>query len=200
MEFKPEQGARVAKLIQVGCDRAAATLSDCTGLRISVEAPAVSIRSLTEAMLEVNRAMDGNVATVVQRFSGSLSGHAIFVLDESSALILSDVIQARGPVNLIDLAAGEVLLETGSIILNACVGALGNVLAARIDFAVPTFRFRTQRALDGRDGLADGEPVEAVFVQTRLRVKTADLPCSVTIAVGFDSLERVLVALDRSNN
>ena len=111
MEFKPEQGARVAKLIQVGCDRAAATLSDCTGLRTSVDAPAVSIRSMAEAMTQVKRSLGGEVATVVQRFSGSLSGHAIFVLDESSALILSNAIQARGPVNIVNLSAGEYHFE-----------------------------------------------------------------------------------------
>src|SRR5207302_1442334 len=77
------------------------------------------------------------VASVNQVFSGPISGNAILLLDQKAALLLNSLLTDRKDAPELDGAAREVISEVGNILLNACLGAFGNLLKVQVTFTVP---------------------------------------------------------------
>src|SRR5579863_3620108 len=89
MDLSAEQRDSLTELINIGYGRAASALSELTGYRITLEVPKVSMHSIGEMEPMLNEIMASPVASVNQNFFGPVSGNALFLLDEGSALLLS---------------------------------------------------------------------------------------------------------------
>ena len=72
--------------------RAAASLSEMTGYRIMLEVPQLTLLDIKEVGPRLGWMLEGNVACVNQVFSGSISGNALLVMEQSAALVLSQLI------------------------------------------------------------------------------------------------------------
>ena len=80
---------------------------------------------------------------VNQVFSGPISGNAILLLDREAAMLLNRLLTDRSDTPELDGAAREVITEVGNIVLNACLGAFGNLLKVQVTFTVPSLQIES---------------------------------------------------------
>src|SRR4029079_6414128 len=96
----------------------------------------------------LERVIRTEVASVHQIFSGSVSGDALLILDQSGASILKELLTNEPALPLtIDASAREVITEVGNILLNACLGTFGNLLNVQVTFSVPQLNLESLGAI-----------------------------------------------------
>lgn len=197
MELTPSQKDALTELINIGYARAAAALSDLTGHRISLEVPEVAIHLIPEISQKLQRVITGEVASINQVFSGPINGNAILLLDRGAALLLNDLLTDRSASSDLDGAAREVITEVGNIVLNACLGAFGNLLKVQVSFTVPQLQIETvQKVL--RSITVIGDELEyALIIHTRFHMRASDVSGYLVIILGVTSLERLLTELQK---
>lgn len=195
MELTASQKDALTELINIGYARAAAALSDLTGHRISLEVPEVAIHLIPEITVKLQSVITGEVASVNQVFSGPINGNAILLLDRGAALLLNKLLTDRPSSAELDGAAREVITEVGNIVLNACLGAFGNLLKVQVSFTVPLLQIESvQKVLKSITVKGDGLEY-ALIIHTRFHMRASDVSGYLVIILGVTSLERLLVEL-----
>ncbi|HLX70188.1 MAG TPA: chemotaxis protein CheC [Verrucomicrobiae bacterium] len=197
MELTASQKDALTELINIGYARAAAALSDLTGHRISLEVPEVAIHLIPEISEKLQRVIVGEVASINQVFSGPINGNAILLLDRGAAMLLNNLLTDRSAASDLDGAAREVITEVGNIVLNACLGAFGNLLKIQVSFTVPHLQIETvQKVL--RSITVSGDELEyALIIHTRFHMRASDVSGYLVIILGVTSLERLLMELQK---
>lgn len=197
MDLTTSQKDALTELINIGYARAAAALSDLTGHRISLEVPEVAIHLIPEISEKLQRVVTGEVATINQVFSGPINGNAILLLDRGAAVLLNNLLTDRTATSDLDGAAREVITEVGNIVLNACLGAFGNLLKIQVSFTVPQLQIESvQKVL--RSITVRGDELEyALIIHTRFHMRASDVSGYLVIILGVTSLERLLVELQK---
>jgi chemotaxis protein CheC len=195
MELTASQQDALTELINIGYARAAAALSDLTGHRISLEVPEVAIHAIPEIKAKLERVVKGEVATVHQVFSGPIRGNAILLLDREAALLLNGLLTDRPGSPELDGAAREVITEVGNIVLNACLGAFGNLLKVQVSFTVPYLQVEKVQRVLGSIIVAGNELEYALVIHTRFHMRTKDVSGYLVIILGVTSLEMLLLEL-----
>jgi chemotaxis protein CheC len=199
MDLTPEQRDGLTELINIGYGRAASALSELTGYRITLEVPRVSMHSIREMEPMLNEIMSSPVASVNQNFFGPVSGNAVFLLDEPSAVLLSRLLTDEKSVSsALDANAREIITEVGNILLNACLGVFGNLLKIKINFSVPRLSVQSiDRVLYNASEQSD-EPLQyGLMIRTQFNVKAADVMGYLVIVLGIASLDRLLAELEK---
>jgi chemotaxis protein CheC len=197
MELTPSQSDALTELINIGYARAAAALSDLTGHRITLAVPEVAIHRITDISGKLLQVVQGEVASVNQVFSGTLNGNAILLLDREAALLLNQLLTDRPEVNNFDGAAREVITEVGNIVLNACLGAFGNLLKVQVTFTVPSLQIETVEKVIRSITIADRELEYALIIHTRFHMRVRDVSGYLVIILGVTSLETLLMELKK---
>jgi chemotaxis protein CheC len=195
MELTTSQQDALTELINIGYARAAAALSDLTGHRISLEVPEVAIHLITEIKEKLQRVIKGEVASVNQVFSGPISGNAILLLDREAALLLNSLLTDRDEAVELDGAAREVITEVGNIVLNACLGAFGNLLKVQVTFTVPYLQVENVQKVLSSITVAGDELEYALIIHTRFHMRSSNVSGYLVIILGVVSLERLLEEL-----
>ncbi len=197
MELTSSQKDALTELINIGYARAAAALSDLTGHRITLAVPEVAIHSIAEIKDKLQHVVSGEVASVNQVFSGPISGNAILLLDREAAMLLNRLLTDRDGTAELDGAAREVITEVGNIVLNACLGAFGNLLKVQVSFTVPYLQIeRVEKVL--KSITVAGEGLEyALIIHTRFHMRASDVSGYLVIILGVTSLERLLLELKK---
>jgi len=196
MELTATQQDALTELINIGYARAAAALSDLTGHRISLEVPEVAIHVISEIKTRLLPVIKDEVASVNQVFSGPINGNAILLLDREAALLLNNLLtdrdQAQGKL---DGAAREVITEVGNILLNACLGAFGNLLKVQVTFTVPYLQVdNVDKVL--RSITVQGSELEyALIIHTRFHMRVSNVSGYLVIILGVTSLKTLLEEL-----
>jgi chemotaxis protein CheC len=197
MDLTDSQKDALTELINIGYARAAAALSDLTGHRITLEVPEVAIHAISEIKEKLQRVIIGEVASVNQVFSGPITGNAILLLDSEAAMLLNRLLTDRdGPTEL-DGAAREVITEVGNIVLNACLGAFGNLLKVQVSFTVPYLQIETVHKVLKSITVAGDELEYALIIHTRFQMRASDVSGYLVIILGVTSLERLLLELKK---
>ncbi len=199
MELTPAQCDALTELINIGYGRAAGALSELTGYRIQLEVPRVTIHTLADLPLHLPEISSGDVASVTQGFSGPIAGNALLLLDEPSALFLSQLLlDEQSAPSSFDATAREVITEVGNILLNACLGVFGNILQVPVSFAVPRLQVEPLRGVLGSITEKSQDPIHhALVVQTRFQLRASNVNGCLVIILGISSLDRMLQELDR---
>ncbi|MGA2244111.1 MAG: chemotaxis protein CheC [Verrucomicrobiota bacterium] len=197
MELTPSQKDALTELINIGYARAAAALSDLTGHRITLEVPEVAVHTIPEITQKLLRVVSGEVASVNQVFSGTIRGNAILVLDREAALLLNRLLTDRPAMSGFDGAAREVITEVGNIVLNACLGAFGNLLKVKVSFTVPALQIESVRNVLHSLVIED-QPLEyALIIHTCFHLRASDVRGYLVIILGVTSLATLLVELKK---
>ncbi|HYP15878.1 MAG TPA: chemotaxis protein CheC [Opitutus sp.] len=198
MELTVHQQDALTELINIGYGRAAGSLSELTGYRITLEVPQVSMHELSAIAPMLQNVIQQDVASVKQLFSGPVAGDALLILDQNAALALSRLLtDDRSGLQELDLSAREIITEVGNILLNACLGVFGNLLKIHISFAVPQLQLGSVSGV-----LADvaSGPLEAVryglMIHTRFYVRAGNVAGYLVIILGIASLDRLLQELE----
>ena len=197
MELTTSQNDALTELINIGYARAAAALSDLTGHRITLEVPEVAIHFIGEIREKLKTVISGEVASVNQVFSGPINGNAILLLDREAALLLNSLLTDASEASELDGAAREVITEVGNIVLNACLGAFGNLLKVQVTFTVPSLLVEhVDKVL--RSITVEGDELEyALIIHTRFHMRASDVSGYLVIILGVTSLERLLEELKK---
>jgi chemotaxis protein CheC len=195
MELTASQQDALTELINIGYARAAAALSDLTGHRISLEVPEVAIHQIPEIATKLQRVIKGEVASVNQVFSGPISGNAVLLLDREAAVLLNQLITDRPHTPELDGAAREVITEVGNIVLNACLGAFGNLLKVQVTFTVPSLQVESMNKVIRSITISGSELEYALIIHTRFHMRASDVSGYLVIILGVTSLETLLLEL-----
>lgn len=197
MELTAIQQDALTELINIGYARAAAALSDLTGHRISLEVPEVAIHLIPEIKERLALLIKGEVATVHQVFSGPIRGNAILLLDRKAALLLNGLLTDRADTSELDGAAREVITEIGNIVLNACLGAFGNLLKVQVAFTVPYLQVENVQKVLASITVGGNELEYALVIHTRFHMRADNVSGYLVIILGVTSLETLLVELQK---
>ena len=197
MELTAVQNDALIELLNIGFGRAAAALSQLTGHRVLLEVPQVSVHPIGDLESALERVIKGDVASVHQIFSGSVSGDALLILDYSAAGMLKELLTNEPPLPLpLDASAREVLTEVGNILLNACLGTFGNLLQVQVSFSVPQLNLETlsgvlRSLIVNREGLR-----YALLVHAGFRLRDAEVTGYLIIVLSVASLDRLIRAVE----
>ena len=202
MELTLSQKDSLTELINIGYGRAAGVLSELTGYRITLEVPQVTIHDIHVIGPMLSEILVAPVASVNQVFSGPVSGSALLLLDEPSALVMSRLLGDERYVSLeLDTNAKEIITEIGNILLNACLGVFGNLLQIQVTFAVPRLSVENVEKVLEHVVSQPGEQLQyGLMIHTRFQVKAADVTGYLVIVLGIASLDRLLVELGKWEN
>jgi chemotaxis protein CheC len=199
VELTEQQRDALTELINIGYGRAASALSELTGYRIALEVPQVSMHDIDQIAPALEKVIHIDVASVNQMFAGPIAGNAMLLMDEQSALMLSQLlIDDRNASRQFDSSARETITEVGNILLNACLGVFGNLLQVQVTFTVPRLNVDTVRRVFE---IAAGESAETLryglMIHTRFYVKAGDVSGYLVIILGIASLDRLLRELEK---
>jgi chemotaxis protein CheC len=196
VELNDLQKDALVELLNVGFGRAASALSKLTGYRVVLQAPTIGIHSVTGLGDALRGFLNDDIATVHQIFSGPVGGDALLILDQHAASTLKQLLTDEPSLPLqVDGSAREVLTEVGNILLNACLGTLGNVLNVHVSFAVPQLTLDTLAALldsllIGREGVR-----YALVVHAGFNLRDSEVKGYIVIVLSVASLDRLLRAI-----
>jgi chemotaxis protein CheC len=162
----------LTELVNIGVSRAAASLRDMVEDEVILSVPSVSVVSPEEALRLMGDRESGRLVAVHQAFSGELDGHALLIFPETNSLeLVRAVAGADLPLeDIVDLEQ-EALSETGNIILNGCLGAIGNMLHRTMKVSLPEIVRGDGGAIFGQAGGAVGESVLFLFINFSLNKK-----------------------------
>lgn len=199
MDLTEKQNDALTELINIGYARAAGALSELTGHRISLGVPEVAIHDIRDVAAILTHVMKGEVASVNQAFSGPVCGNSLLLLDKEAALLLHQLLTGD-EVRKFDSAAREVITEVGNIVLNACLGAFGNLLKVHVTFSVPFLTVEGVEHVLESITVDDEELTKALMVHTRFHLRTGNVSGYLMMILGVVSLDRLLTELDRWEN
>ncbi len=202
MELTLDQKDALTELINIGYGRAAGSLSELTGYRITLEVPQVTIHEIDAIAPLLEQVISVDVASVNQVFSGPISGNALLMLDERAAVALSRLLTDERSVSAeFDSGAREIITEVGNILLNACLGVFGNLLHVHVTFAVPQLQVESVTRVLESVARQAGEPMRyGLMIHTRFFVRAGDVTGYLVIILGIASLDRLLLELQNWEN
>ena len=197
MELTASQMDALTELINIGYARAAAALSELTGHRISLQVPEVEVHLIPEIAESLQKVIKGDVVSVNQVFSGPISGNALLLLDREAALLLNRLLTDRTERPDLDGAAREVITEVGNVVLNACLGAFGNLLKVQVSFTVPSLQVESVQKIIRSITVAGTELEYALIIHTRFHVRAENFSGYLVIILGVTSLETLILELKK---
>lgn len=197
MDLTASQKDALTELINIGYARAASALSELTGHRISLAVPEVAIHLISEISGRLQGIVSGEVASVNQVFSGPITGNAILLLDREAALLLNRLLTDRPDISGFDGAAREVITEVGNIVLNACLGAFGNLLKVQVSFTVPSLQIESVQKVMDSFTIHDKSLEYALIIHTRFHLRVSNVSGYLIIILGVTSLATLLSELKK---
>lgn len=202
MELSVNQADALTELINIGYGRAAGAMSELTGYRITLEVPQVSMHEIQELGPMLEGMLGTEIVSVNQKFSGSVSGTALLLLDEPSALVLSRLMSDERAVGRdFDPHAKEIITEIGNILLNACLGVFGNLLQINVNFSVPSLEVdAVAKVLDAVANRSAEKLRYGLMIHTRFNAKAGDVTGYLVIVLGIGSLDRLLEEVEKWEN
>jgi chemotaxis protein CheC len=157
----------LTELVNIGVSRAASSLATMCGEEVTLTVPAVSAVTPEAAAEMIGGGEQGRLVGVEQDYAGDISGRALLVFPEVNSLeLVRAVAGAAVSPDDIPAMAPEALLETGNVVLQACLGSLGNMLQRNLDISTPTLVHGSARQLLQR---VSSEGVVFVYVNFVLR-------------------------------
>ena len=184
----------MAELINIAYGRAAASLSELTRQKISLEAPKLELYPLAEVRPALHQLYDQEVWSVHQIFSGGMSGHAILLVDEKSAQTLGEQVLHEQAGSLDAEALQDVLREIGNIVLQAALGICGELLHFKVAFAVPGLRVDTLGSMLSSMLVEEAELQYALMVRTKFQILSKHVSGNMVVVLGVTSFNRLIEA------
>ena len=197
MNLTAQQEDALVELINIGFGRAAAALSELTGQRVLLDVPHVTITPLDQLRQALDGFVSGDIATVHQIFGGQVAGDAMLVLSyEGAVTLVSLLMDDRPQTHRLDASDREALTEVGNIILNTCLSTFGNMLQARISFAVPRLQLDSLNALLNSLLIGADELRYTLIIFTNFRLRDSAVSGYLVIILGVASLDRLIEAVE----
>ena len=129
----------LTELVNIGVSRAASSLATMCGEEVTLNVPSVSAVTPELAAQMIGGGARDRLVGIEQDYSGEISGRALLVFPEVNSLELVRAVagEAVKPEEIPSMAP-EALLETGNVVLQACLGSLANMLQSHLDISTPS--------------------------------------------------------------
>jgi chemotaxis protein CheC len=88
-------------------------------------------------------------------------------------------------------------VEVGNILLNACLGAFGNLLRVQVSFSVPRLRVEAVENILESITVDQEELNGALMVHTRFHLRKSNVSGYMMMILGVVSLDRLLLELEK---
>ncbi len=196
MVLTEKQGDAIAELINIAFARTASSLSEMSGYRVFLDAPAVEVQPIHDLPQAMELMVGDEVATVHQIFSGPVAGDALLILNYDGAILLADLLCAQNETSHLDPSGQEALTEVGNILLNACLGMFGNMLEVHVSFSVPRLHLEKLDELLSSITIGSEELRYAVVVSTAFHIRESAISGHLVIVLGVSSLDRLIRAIE----
>ena len=184
----------LAELANIGVSRAAASLRKMVGHQVLLSVPAVDVLTSGEATQLVSQRQATSMIAVEQTISGAFVGRCLLIFPDEGGKSLVEILvgETMGREEL-EAFQDEALGETGNILLNACFGAIANMLQQRVQFSTPKV-IRDGRALFDQPS----NPAEGVvlFLYVNFRIDGRNISGYIAMVMDLPSLE-ILLAITR---
>lgn len=189
------------ELINIGYGRAAASLCELIGERITLDVPNVEIAFMEDITPALSRIFKDQVWSVHQIFSGSIKGHALLMVDPRAAQVLTEaVIKEKIPPSELSSTMQEALSEIGNVVLQGAMGICGEILKVPLKFSVPGLRVESIQTML-KSAVVEEEGVRyALLIRTRFRLESKRVTGYLVVVLGVTSFTRLMEALDAWEN
>jgi chemotaxis protein CheC len=159
-----DRGA-IAEAFNLGMGMAAANLSEMTGSDISLSVTDLQVLKKSAAVERIEAEAEPDITGVEQTLCGTFHGSAMLLFPTRSSLNLVRLLlkDAAPQLEYLTELEEEALLETGNIILNACLGAIAREARVEIVNELP-------HAVHGQPGelLLDDQPLDDRVIQLKM--------------------------------
>jgi chemotaxis protein CheC len=197
MVLTEKQSDALGELINIGFARTAASLSEMSGHRVLLDAPAVNVHAIDELSASLGTIIQDDVATVHQIFSGPVAGDALLIMNYAGAVTLTDLLSAEHNHSFrLDDTTCEALTEIGNILLNACLGMFGNMLHVHVTFSMPRLHLESLDDLLQSLTIGCEELRYAVVASTAFHLREGAVSGYLVIVLGVSSLDRLIRAIE----
>ncbi|OUS26243.1 hypothetical protein A9Q99_18590 [Gammaproteobacteria bacterium 45_16_T64] len=171
------------ELMNIGMARATHSLSRLTRTQVDVSIPELDLEKDPQHM---GFTEDEKLSIVYQTFDGGMLGASLLLFPRGVARKLVNVmLQTNLNDDILEETEKDAFLEIGNIILNACIGSLGNMLKCKLASGLPNYfqgNFAEAKHATGMKGKY------AMYLNTRFKIATLDIDSYVTIVLDANSL------------
>lgn len=128
----------LTELVNIGVSRAAANLASLCGEPVTLSVPALSTVTPEQAAEMIGGARVGKLVAVEEDYAGDISGRALLIFPERNSFELVRAVAGDSvSVEELPAMAPEALLETGNVVLQACLGSIANMLRRTLEISTP---------------------------------------------------------------
>lgn len=181
----------LTELVNIGVSRAAASLRKMVNKHVILSVPSVEIVTRKSAASLIGQRESEKLVAIQQQFEGPFSGRALLIFPESNGLSLVRAIlgDEMGEADLADMEE-EALAETGNVILNGCLGSMGNMLQHTLKMSLPHVRRGDSNLLfEVLPGATEEGYV--LFLYINFSVKEHDIRGYIAMIMDLPSMERL---------
>lgn len=204
----PDQQDVVTELMNLGVGRAADAFSRLVGDEVLLSVPDVLFCSQEQAQTHLQATDSGQMAGVMQTFSGFATGTAALIFPGPRSMELVRLVVGDDlPAEDISELEQETLAELGNIILNHCLATIGNTLQAEVRASLPeTYRGLWPEMFEAfhritpvppvPDG-ADQEDTLVMLVQIDFTLRSRNLRGYLAFLIDMNAAQIFLSLIDR---
>lgn len=181
----------------------AASISEVIGLPLVLEVEGVSLHPLGQLSNEYASFLPTEIATVHQIFSGSITGDALFLIEQSCALMFTNSLRKSSknpglPLPRLNISDCEVITEIGNIVLNSYLSMLSKLQAGTISFSVPYFQIKPLKELVNSLVISKNEMRYVIVVNTTFRLSDNSFNGYLLLVSSVLSLSCLIKAIEES--
>ncbi len=187
----------ITELLNIGMGLAARSLSEMVREEIKLTVPRVELLTRKSAVNHLNGNPQRRIAAVKQHFEGSFWGDALLLFPQEKSLELVRVLMKDEeiPLEMLTELEQDALTEVGNIILNSCLGSLGNILTEELTSELPIFVSGT--ATEVLDGCVVQEDHEMImFLRMDFALQQKDISGYVAFILEIPAIEQFKQSID----
>lgn len=128
----------LAEMVNIGVNRAAASLREMVGEQVLLSVPEVTLVSRDKAIATLGENEVSHLVGIHQVFEGEVTGRALLIFPDTKSLELVRAVTG-GELSLEEIIEleHEALAEIGNIILNSCLATIANMLQRNLKMSLP---------------------------------------------------------------
>jgi len=193
--FNPQQEDVLKELINVSFGLSASLIGDMLDNHAKLHIPDISniaIHNLDDKIIEVLEE-ESEFYLTKQRFLGSFNGEVLFVFNNYSAHVFSDLLLKQDLSDESDIKSS--ILELTNIITSACIGKFCEIIHGETIFKVPSIEKREIAKMDKYDKIEGYENV--IVIKTALDIEKENILGHMFILLNNEMLDHLKNTIDK---
>jgi len=161
----------LTELVNIGVNRAAASLREMVGEQVHLSVPRVALVSREKAIATLGEGNPDTLVGVHQVFEGDIVGRALLIFPDTKSLELVRAV-AGSELSLEEIIEleHEALAEIGNVILNGCLATMANMLQRSLKMSLPEIlRGEASKFFDLAPPPEAGKVVMLLYIDFALR-------------------------------